>query len=37
MLCGLMNMPDFEVILYVDRHSLDGISQVRNFEFLSVK
>ena len=30
--CGLTNTLDFEVILYVDRHSLDGIRQVNNEE-----
>ena len=30
---GLTNTFDFEVILYVDRHSLDVISPALNFEF----
>ena len=31
--CGLTNTFDPLVELYVERHSLDGISQVPNFEF----
>ena len=35
--CGKRSEFDLLVELYVDRHSLDGIRQVRNFDFLSVR
>ena len=35
-ICGLTKVFDFEVILYIDRHSSNGIDCILNIEFGSL-